>query len=190
MKPHRQNKAVFLDRDGTIIYDRPGHYLSRPQDLRMYKDTARALAKLKRGGYRLFLVTNQSGIGRGYFPVETVEKIHARLQKLLRAQGAQLDEIIYCPHHPDAKCGCRKPLPFMGDKLIRKYGISPELSFIIGDKKSDMQFGKNLGLNTVFVKTGHGNSQLEKYADAIPADHTASGIMQAANWILKNEIQD
>ena len=190
MNRQQQSKAVFLDRDGTIIHDRPGHYLLRPQDLRLYRDTGKALSTLKKRGYKLFIITNQSGIGRGYCTKETVSAIHARLETLLRKMGAEIDEIVFCPHHPDAKCGCRKPLPFMGERLLKKHRLSASNCWMIGDKKSDMQFGKNLGLATVLVKTGHGNTQLRKYANAIPADHKSAGILQAANWILKNEIPD
>lgn len=181
--------AVFLDRDGTLIHDRPGHYLSDPAKLRLYKNTIPALRLLRKLGFRLFIVTNQSGIARGYFTRATAEKVNARLEKLLAAGGARIDETAYCPHGPNDGCLCRKPLPLMGRKLIKKHNIAAERSFMVGDKKSDMEFGGKLGLKTILLRTGHGQTQLRKPQALSATGHVSAGILQAARFI-KHEIQN
>ena len=105
-------KAIFLDRDGTLIYEKPGVYLSDPKQLRLYKSTKPALALLSKSGFKLFIVSNQSGIGRGYFTEKEVNAVHAHLKTLLKP--ARIEEIVFCPHAPDEHCACRKPLPKMG----------------------------------------------------------------------------
>ena len=111
-------KAVFFDRDGTLIHEKPGTYLSDPAKVRPYKTAAPALAKLAKLGYTFFIVSNQSGIGRGYFTAKEVDACHARLKALLKP--AVIKEIAYCPHGPDDHCACRKPAPLLGEKLIQK----------------------------------------------------------------------
>ena len=111
-------KAVFLDRDGTLIYEKPGVYLSDPQQVRLYKSTKPALELLAKSGFSLFMVSNQSGIGRGYFTEQDVRAVHARLAELLHP--TKLQDIVFCPHTPDEHCACRKPQPKLGTDLIKK----------------------------------------------------------------------
>jgi len=187
--PQLAHKAVFLDRDGTLIHDRPGHYLSRPEDLRVYKNAPEALALLQKHGFRLFIVSNQSGVGRGYFTGKTARAINARLENLFKKRGVKITETVFCPHAPDAGCSCRKPAPLMGERLIKRYKLSPPACYMAGDKKSDAQFGRNLGFSTVFVKTGHGAAQLKKHGGKV-ADRVTADILSAAKWIIKHEIPD
>ncbi len=177
------NKGVFLDRDGTLIHDRPGHYLSEPGKLKLYKDTIPALRLLRGLGFKLFVVTNQSGIARGYFTDKTARAINMRLETLLRKAGAPISETAYCPHGPDDGCRCRKPAPLMGKRLAKKHNIDLRRSFMIGDKISDVKFGANLGLRTILVRSGHGRSQLRKAGGKHAAEHIAAGILQAARFI-------
>lgn len=190
-QPQQQNsnKAVLLDRDGTIIHDRPGRYLSKPENLKLYKNSVPALKLLAGAGFKLFIVSNQSGIGRGYFTKQTVDEINAHMTRLLKKDGIVISGIYYCPHAPGQNCQCRKPAPQMGKQIIKEHGIDPLKSYMIGDKLSDIKFGKALGLKTVFVKTGNGRSQLEKYK-TISADKNAANILDGARWILNNEIQN
>ena len=174
-------KAVFLDRDGTIIYEKPGVYLSRPQQVRLYKSTQPALTLLSRNGFKLFIVSNQSGIGRGYFTEEEVNAVHVHLLKLLKP--ARIEEIVFCPHAPDEKCSCRKPQPKMGLDLIKKYHIDPKRSYMIGDKKADVEFGRAIGCKTVLVTTANGHRHLKKYPDLHP-DKVATNLLNAAKFIL------
>ncbi len=177
-------KAIFFDRDGTLIHEKPGVYLSDPAKVRPYKSVSAALTLLKKAGYHFFIVSNQSGIGRGYFTEKEVNAVHARLTKLLRP--AKFEEIVFCPHAPNEACSCRKPQPGMGLYLIKKYNINTKNSFMIGDKKADVEFGRALGFKTILVTTANGKNHLKKYPDLHP-DKIASNLLNAARFILKQE---
>lgn len=176
-------KAVFLDRDGTLIYEKPGVYLCDPKQVYLYKSTRPALALLAKNGFKLFMVSNQSGIGRGYFTEQEVNAVHARLQHLLKP--ARLEEIVFCPHAPDEKCACRKPQPKMGLDLIKKYHIDPQKSYMIGDKKADVEFGHALGCKAVLVTTANGKNHLKKYPQLCP-EKVATNLLNAAKFIVKD----
>lgn len=176
-------KAIFLDRDGTVIYEKPGVYLSDPAQVRLYKSTKPALTLLGRHGFKLFIVSNQSGIGRGYFTVKEVNAVHAHLRQLLKP--ACIEEIVFCPHAPDEKCHCRKPQPKMGLDLIKKYHIDPNHSYMIGDKKADVEFGHALGCKSVLVTTANGHRHLKKYPNLHP-DKVATNLLNAAKFIIKD----
>lgn len=176
-------KAVFLDRDGTLIYEKPGVYLCNPKQVRLYKSTWPALKLLTQNGFKLFIVSNQSGIGRGYFTAKEVNAVHARLQQLLKP--TVIEEIVFCPHAPDEKCACRKPQPKMGQDLIKKYHIDVKQSYMIGDKKADVEFGHALGCKAVLVTTANGQRHLKKYPDLHP-DKVATNLLNAAKFIVKD----
>lgn len=176
-------KAVLLDRDGTVIEEKPGTYLSDPAQLRLYKSVPGAFKRLKELGFKLFMVSNQSGIGRGYFTAKEVDAVHTRLQKLVRPY-CELTEIVYCPHSPDQACACRKPGTLLGEKLIKKYHIDIKQSFMIGDKKADVLFGQKLGLGTILVTTANGKLHLKKYPDLRP-DKVATNLRNAVHYIEK-----
>ena len=160
-KPNNK-KAVFLDRDGTINSDEHG-YINKPDDLHLYPFAAEAISKLNKMGYLVFVVTNQAGVAYGYFQIEDVEKINAKLVNDLAKGDAKVDEIFYSPFH---KSGIiepfniyhedRKPGIGMFQKAKDKYDFSTKESFMIGDKFSDIGFGKNAGLRTIFVHSGGG----------------------------------
>ncbi|MGN1058556.1 MAG: D-glycero-alpha-D-manno-heptose-1,7-bisphosphate 7-phosphatase [Candidatus Avelusimicrobium sp.] len=176
-------KAVFFDRDGTLIHETPGTYLSDPEKVRLYKSVAPALALLQKAGYKFFIVSNQSGIGRGYFTEKEVNKVHARMLKLL--QPARIEEIVFCPHAPEEKCSCRKPEPALGLKLIKKYHIDPARSYMVGDKKADVKFGRAIGFTPILVTTANGKNHLKKYPDMHPAK-AASNLLNAARFIINH----
>lgn len=178
-------KAVFFDRDGTLIYEKPGHYLGDPKELRLYKTTRPALKELSALGYKFFIISNQSGIGRGYFKEADVKRVHDRLQKLLSPY--KMTEIVYCPHAPECECSCRKPNPALGIKLIRKYNIDVSRSFMAGDKKSDIDFGRALGMRTILLKTANGGRQIKKYGALIKADKIAANMRVASAFIRDND---
>ncbi len=177
-------KAVFLDRDGTLIYEKPGVYLSRPQQVRLYKSTKPALELLSKSGFTLFIVSNQSGIGRGYFTAREVNAVHEHLRRLLRP--VHIEEIVFCPHAPDEHCVCRKPQPKMGLDLIKKYHIDATQSYMIGDKKADVEFGNALGCKTILVTTANGKNHLQKYPGLLPTK-VATNLLNAAKFIVKDE---
>lgn len=175
-------KAVFFDRDGTLIHEKPGVYLSDPAKVRPYKSVAAALALLKKHGFKFFIVSNQSGIGRGYFTEKEVNAVHKRLVQLLKP--ARIEEIVFCPHAPDQTCNCRKPKPKLGQYLIKKYNIDPAVSYMVGDKKADVDFGRALGFTSVLVTTANGKNHLKKYPDLHPAK-AASNLLNAAKFIVR-----
>ena len=143
------NKAVFLDRDGTIIEDEG--YLKNPQDITLIKGAGAALADLKKAGFLLIVITNQSGIGRGFFTLKTVKKQHEQLQRLLAPYKVQLDDFEICPHAPDENCSCRKPQPEMLSRAAEKFNINLAASFMVGDKDSDIKAGRLAGCTTILV---------------------------------------
>lgn len=180
-------KAIFFDRDGTLIHEKPGTYLSDPAKVRLYAPVKKALQKLAKAGFSFFIVSNQSGIGRGYFTAKEVNAVHARLQELLKPVVIQ--EIVFCPHAPEEKCNCRKPHTELGKNLITKYNIDPARSFMVGDKKADVLFGHGLGLRSVLMTTANGKTHLRKYPDLRP-DFIAQDMAAAARYILREDSAD
>jgi histidinol-phosphate phosphatase family protein len=147
----KTRKAIFLDRDGTLILDK--NYLSRVEDMEYFPDTIKALQLFQQQGFDLFVVTNQSGVGRGYFSLESVYVIHRQLQNDLREQKlSPFKDFAICPHSPDEGCVCRKPSGQMITDLLTKYNLSAEHSWMVGDKIIDAEAGKNAGVNSVLVR--------------------------------------
>jgi len=170
-------KAVFLDRDGTLIVDRG--YLAEPDGVELLPDVGESLVRLVEAGFVLVLVTNQSGIGRGYFPPEAVDAQHERLAELLRAHEVSFAAVAVCPHAPWDECECRKPKPGLLKATAEELGIDLRRSFMVGDKPSDVQAGREVGCRTVLVQ-----------GDALPSqdvdcDHIASGLRDCVDWILR-----
>lgn len=167
--------AVLLDRDGTVIYDR--HYLSDPEGVALLPGAADGLRLLRDAGAALFLVTNQSGIGRGMFSEDSFFACQARLEELLRCEGLELAGSIFCPHAPEQTgCACRKPQTGMWEELRDAHGLLPETSAMIGDKAVDIAFGRNAGLAaSVLVLTGKG--EREAAALGLPALEPGAGYL-------------
>jgi D-glycero-D-manno-heptose 1,7-bisphosphate phosphatase len=178
--------AVFLDRDGTI--NEEVEYLDDPDELRLIPGAAEAIHFLNQAGVPAIVVTNQAGVGRGYFSEARVEAIHQQLAKQLAAHDARLDAIYYCPHHPDEGCDCRKPKPGMLKGAAREHGLDLSRSFAVGDKVSDLEAGRRAGCRTVLVLTGYGTEAQEafKHSDFQP-DFTARDLLEAVRWVLAQE---
>lgn len=138
--------AVFLDRDGTIIVDKG--YMKEPADIEFFPGVPEAIAALNRAGYLVICVSNQSGIARGMMTSAEVVRFNDEMVRQLAAQGARIDACYFCPHHPDDTCECRKPAIGMFRQAIKEFAIDVERSWMIGDKESDIEFGKNAGLKT------------------------------------------
>lgn len=144
-----EKKAVFFDRDGTLIVDK--HYLSDPKDIVYFGDTFSALKELQKRGYELFIVTNQSGIGRGYFTLEQMHQVHAQMLKDFKNHDITISDIAFCPHAPKDQCDCRKPHPKMLLKLCQEHEVDPKKSFMVGDKEIDQECGENAGMTGLLV---------------------------------------
>ena len=140
------NKAVFFDRDDTLIKD--VGYMFDPEDLKYFPRTIETLKVLAENNFELFIVTNQSGVGRGYFTLDQMHKFNDHLQEDLKKQGIEIKDIAFCPHSPEDNCGCRKPLPKMILDLCSKHNIDRDQSFMFGDKDSDLKAGENAGLKS------------------------------------------
>ncbi|KHK00733.1 D-glycero-alpha-D-manno-heptose-1,7-bisphosphate 7-phosphatase [Desulfovibrio sp. TomC] len=148
-------RHILLDRDGTVIVDR--HYLARPDGVELLPGAGQALARLARTGADLYLVTNQSGIGRGYYAEADFQAVQTRLLELLTPYGAPITSTAHCPHAPGSGCDCRKPAPGLFTRLAAAYGLDPAATAVIGDKACDVAFGLALGAPlTILVTTGHG----------------------------------
>ncbi len=160
-------RAVFLDRDGTVIEDRS--YLGDPEGVTLLPGAAEGLAHLVERGLRLFIVTNQSGIGRGYFTLDDYLACRAQLNKILAAAGAPLSDEAFCPHDPDAGCPCRKPALGMWRELRGRHGLAPEECMIVGDKAGDLEFGYAAGFAlSALVLTGEGLKTAARLDLALP----------------------
>lgn len=183
--------AVFLDRDGTLIHDMG--YLSRFEDLRWYPFAIDAVRLLNRAGFLVFVVTNQGGIGRGFYPEAFVLETHAVMDRTLRDGGARVDGWFYCPHHPRAiapalrePCACRKPGRGMADQAAARFAIDWSRSVVVGDKHTDVAMAAAIGGRGVLVLTGHGAAELARTGGTMPdAAAVVSDLMEATSWILR-----
>ncbi|UZP67928.1 HAD family hydrolase [Desulfovibrio mangrovi] len=154
-------RNILLDRDGTVILDK--HYQHDPDELEFENGAVEGLGLLAAEGMRFFVLTNQSGIGRGYFSEEAMNACIARLDSMLAGHGVVVTETVFCPHAPDDTCNCRKPALGMWEVLREKYGLLPEESVMIGDKVADVELGLRAGLAaSILVLTGKGEKHARK----------------------------
>ncbi len=189
----RKHRAVFLDRDGTICEE--VGYLDSIERFRLIPRSAAAIRLLNDRDFKTVVITNQAGIGRGYFPESTLKDLHAEMIRQLEKAGAHLDGIYFCPHHPTEgigpyllDCDCRKP----GTGLLKKAAVDLSLdlssAYMIGDHFSDIECGQRVGAKTVLVLTGHGREALANRQDWLrPPSHTAEDLYEAILWVIRNE---
>jgi D-glycero-D-manno-heptose 1,7-bisphosphate phosphatase len=176
-------RALFLDRDGTLNVE--VNYLRRPEDLVLIEGVAEALAEARQRGWATVVITNQAGVGRGYFTAETLTRIHARLIEELARRAVALDGIYACLHHPDEGCDCRKPAPGMILAAAAELKIDPARSWMIGDRASDLEAGRRAGCRTALVLTGYGQTTA---AEGCHADLVAPDLAAAVRCILRAEV--
>jgi D-glycero-D-manno-heptose 1,7-bisphosphate phosphatase len=184
--------AVFLDRDGTLIEERG--YLDRMDLLTVFPWTADALRLLKRAGYALVVITNQSALARGIIDETFLHGVHRELSARLAQGGAVIDRYYYCPHLADApleryrlKCGCRKPAPGLIEQACRELDLDPAASFMVGDRWLDVECGVAAGTRAIRVLTGHGAAEpSRRSAEGAKADAILNNLMEAAGWILRH----
>ncbi len=172
-------RFVVLDRDGTIIAER--HYLSDPEQVELLPGAAEGLRRMAALGLGLIVVTNQSGVARGYFDLERVAEVHQRLRTMLAAEQVELDGIYVCPHGPDADCACRKPRPGLLLEAAERFQFAPRTCFVIGDKPCDIELGQAVGATTILVRTGYGAEY--EAAGTLQADHVVDDLVAAAERI-------
>lgn len=179
------NRAVFLDRDGTLIEDKD--YLHKPDEVALFPGAIAALKSLQDAGFKLILVTNQSGVGRGYFTLEDVEKVHAHLAHELQRQGVTFQKIYVAPEHPDHPSRGRKPSPQFLFDARDEFGIDLARSYMIGDKLVDLECGWNAGVKkSILVRTGYG-ARTENDLNVAPRACVCDTLSEASRWILKDQ---
>ena len=178
--------TIFLDRDGTLNPD-PG-YIKSPDQFELFSGVSEALARLKRAGARLIVVTNQSGIARGLLSRKDLDAVHMKLKRLLDGAGVTLDAIYFCPHHPDDGCECRKPNRGMIDQAVRECGVTLDHSYLIGDHSRDIELAQRVGVRSILVTTGVVTPQdAERLKASGPAPAwVASSLADAADWLLSD----
>jgi len=179
---NRLQPAVFLDRDGTINQDTG--YIDSPERLFIIDGAASAIKRLNSKGFRVVVITNQSGVGRGYFTKEAADSVNKKLEEVLKREGAHLDGIYYCPHHPDDNCECRKPRIGLLEKAKNDLAIDFKKSYVIGDKGSDIEIAQSIGGKGILVLTGSGKDEKQKL-DHEPS-YIATDLKDAVEWIIKD----
>ncbi len=142
-------KAVFLDRDGVINFDK--NYVYKVEDFEFIPGALEAMKKLRDAGFKLFIISNQSGIGRGYYKEEDVEILHKFMLSELAKEGIEIERVDYCPHGPEDGCECRKPNPYFVLQAQKEFDIDLAASWFVGDRDTDVNCGKNAGVKTVLV---------------------------------------
>jgi len=174
-----KDRAVFMDRDGTLVRDVP--YCSSPDELELLPGVPEAIKRLNRGGFKAVVVTNQSGVGRGYFDVPMLKRINDKMAADLAKEGARLDGIYYCPHLPEDNCDCRKPRTALLRKAAADLNLDLSRSFMVGDMLSDVVAGQTAGCRTCLV-SGLGTSSVVLLK--IKPHQVATSLAEAADWIL------
>jgi D-glycero-D-manno-heptose 1,7-bisphosphate phosphatase len=180
---------VFLDRDGTIVAD--AGYLDRVERVAPFPWTADALRLLRRAGYALVVVTNQSGVARGYFPEARVHEIHAEVDRRLARGDAGVDAYFHCPHYPGAadpayarECTCRKPAPGLVERAVRELGLDVARSFVVGDKWSDVELAMRVGARGLLIQGRGTTAEPGSPPPGVTAAAIVPNLAAAASWIL------
>lgn len=190
-------KTVFLDRDGVINRNPPNMgYVRRWSEFSFIPNARKAIRELTQNGYRIIVVTNQAGIGRGLFSEENLTDIHSRMVSEIVEAGGRIDAVYYCPHHPNAGCECRKPKPGMLTRAGREHNIELSNTYLIGDSKTDIEAGQRAGTKTLLVLTGLGQESYHHYINTKPCgDPNKNGyhpekiftnLYTATRWLMKN----
>lgn len=189
------HKAVFLDRDGTI--NEEVGYVNHIERFHLLPRVGQAIRLLNEHGWKAVVITNQSGVARGYFPESLIHEVHQKMQELLKKEGAHLDGIYYCPHHPDVgsspyrqKCRCRKPAPGLIEDAVKDLDLDTSESYMIGDRAMDIEFAHPMGAKAILVLTGYGKGEWEFARNQWQSkvDYVAEDLLGAAEWILGQEL--
>jgi D-glycero-D-manno-heptose 1,7-bisphosphate phosphatase len=189
----KNKPAVFIDRDGTINEEMG--YVNHLSRMLLLPRSGKAIRLLNKHNIPTIVVTNQSGVARGYFDEALISKVHGKLSRLLRKEGAHVDKIYYCPHHPTVgkppyrkHCSCRKPQTGMLKKAAKDFAIDLGRSYIVGDRMKDIYFGHAAGLKAVLVLTGYGRGEFEHQKDSWEGEpqYVARDLYDAVSWILRD----
>ncbi len=189
----KKNRVVFLDRDGTICEE--VGYLDDVERMKLIPDSGRAVRLLNQRGFRVVVITNQAGVAKGYFPESILKDLHGELERQLREEGAHVDGIYYCPHHPTdgvgpylRTCNCRKPATGLLERAAFDLSLDLSSAYMIGDHFSDVECGQRIGAETVLLLTGHGQEALAKKETwPRPPSHIAADLYEAVQWLMDRE---
>ena len=184
----KKDSAIFLDRDGTI--NEEVGYLDSLEKLKIYPNSPQAIRLINESGMKAVVITNQSGVARGYFNENFVRTVHLRINEILQRKGAYIDRFYYCPHHPTEgretylrSCNCRKPNPGMLIKASEELNVDLSSSYMVGDMVKDIELANRVGSRGILVKTGYGEYVMS--SDIKPA-YIARDILDAVTWIMKD----
>jgi histidinol-phosphate phosphatase family protein len=178
------NRAVFFDRDGVI--NKEVSYLDSTDKVEILPGTAEAIKLLNQKNFKVVIITNQSGIARGYFTINTLNEIHNLIQNELMKSSAKIDAFYFCPHLPSDDCECRKPKIGLIKKAEKELDIDLTSSYFIGDTISDLKAGINAGLKSILVLTGYGEKEKKKLEEMdLQVDYITPDTLSAVSWILK-----
>lgn len=184
------SRAIFLDRDGVINKDPGGwtkyNYVTELKDFHFLPGSLKALRLLRENGIRVIVVSNQAGVGKGYFTKERLAEVNQLMTDEVRASGGSIEEAFYCIHKDEDNCDCRKPKTGMFERAVEKYSIRPRDTFIIGDSYVDIAAGKLMGLATVFVLSGKATPE-DLRARGLKPDYVFKDLLEAVKWILEKE---
>ena len=183
--PDKTCKVVFLDRDGTLNVD-PG-YISDPLQMELLPDVGDALVLLKKAGFLLVVVTNQSGVARGLIDEAKLPLIHDRPNQLLKPKSVHIDYFEVCTHHPVEGCECRKPKPKLLIDFAKKFNANLSASYMVGDRLTDLEVGRNAGTKVALVRTGNGLRTETEMLDS-QADFVGDTLMDVAKWIASETV--
>jgi len=181
-EPMAAEKVVILDRDGTVVVDR--RYLSDPAGLEFLPGAAEGLRQLHECGYRLVVITNQSGVGRGLLSLQRLYEIHERFREMVGAVGVRLEEIYFCPHIPEDNCACRKPRLGLLMRAASELHFNPANTIVVGDKVSDVEFGRRAGATTILIASEPSDTHGEAWHGEAAPDFISSDLAGAARTIV------
>ncbi len=181
-----------MDRDGTV--NEQMGYINHPDRFVLLPGAGKAIRLLNESDYLAIIVSNQSGVARGYFPLDLVHQVHDKMHRLIKKDGAVLDGVYFCPHYPNGKipalgitCDCRKPGTGLIEKAEASFDIDMGNSWVIGDRSTDIKMARRAGLKNILVKTGYGRGDLQYVFPELPfqPDHVAEDLLDAVEWILR-----
>lgn len=181
-------RAVFLDRDGVINADSAA-YIKGWHEFHFLPGSREAIVRLCRAGLKVVVVTNQSGVARGFISLSDIRDMHRRMAAAVRRAGGEIHGIYFCPHHPDDGCDCRKPLPGLVERAVADHGIDPAASWLVGDSERDIRCGRAAGVGTrILVRTGNGRAHGARLSEGDLLQHVADDLAGAADWILAGAV--
>ena len=175
--------TIILDRDGLINQD-SDEYIKSPREWQAIPGSLEAIKKLNDAGYDVCIATNQSGLGRGLFSIQTLDQIHQKMINELEAMGGVIRMIVYCPHHPDAKCACRKPNTGLLTTINEEFRLDSDTSWMVGDTAKDVECAHRMGIRGALVRTGKGESELRKGVVSRETTPIFDDLAEFGAWLL------